>query len=277
MTQFEFLEVLFDEYDKSCFGDSPEAYRVESVFNQQPSIIDFIDRHFFCINTLHGAVDLRPEKDWHRPDLPRRADHNVEKHRTFLLEFDKGNPEGQYNDFISTQVPFSAAVYSGGKSIHFFITLTEPVSAPEYADIAKRLHMKFPNADKSTKNPSRLARLPGVLRQDTNKMQKLIELRTRVSLASLLPHLPDLPLEPARVQSESLVSSTIILARHNPEYVMQQLGIEGRNQFFFWLGQRLIEANLPKDVRRGFIEGVYAKLQNKHQFLLREARAAARV
>lgn len=258
-TQRDFLNLLFDAGDETCFA--LDKYNTELSNARLGADEVNYETQWFCINALNGS----------------RKDANVTKHRTFLIEFDNLPLDEQFNTFKDSCVPYSAMVYSGSKSHHFFIVLNEPVSAEEYAAIVKRLHLKLPACDRTTRNPSRLARLPEVIRPDTQKEQKLWHCGARVVLSELLSTLPDLPTEPVIERSNSLVSSTIVLARHNPEAVMRQIGIEGRNQFFYWLGQRLIEASLPKDVRKSFVKDVYSKLSNKTDFNLREALAAARV
>lgn len=259
MTQSKFLNTIFDNSDLTCFA-----------FDTFEVAIDVVDPDkrlsrptpFFSINALTG----------------RRSDANVEKHRTFLLEFDNIPLDEQFRLMQYSGYEYTAAVYSGGKSIHFFITLENPVSADEYASIAKRLHLAFPAADKTTKNPSRLARLPGVIRPDTGKEQILMQLYGRINNEHLLKRLPELSVESKEKSDHGqFISATLLYAQYNPEKAMQQLKIEGRNSFFFWLGQRLLETGLSKAERREYIESAYSRLENKEDFKLREALMAARV
>lgn len=260
MSQTNFLKLLFDPADRTCFAQNP--------YDTSLSVIE-PDSHFymgpyFSINAMQHT----------------RTDQNVTKHRTFLLEFDS-LPLAQQRPLVNKSgLPVSAIVFSGNKSYHFFVCLETPVSAAEYADIAKRLHMLLPDADKSTKNPSRLARLADVQRPDTQVTQALIFLGSRVSNETLLNFLPPLPVaapkEP-KTSTSRFQRMALIEARRNPDMVMRELGINGRNNFFFWLGQRLQEDNQDYNFRVTYLEDVYSNLNDQSGFSWREAKAAARI
>lgn len=248
-----FNQLLFDPEDSTCFTNTPYGTFIESVQNHTKT-------EYFCINALKGG----------------RRDDNVTKHRTFLIEFDSV-PLDQQWDLI--KVPVTAVVFSGNKSYHFFITLKEPVSAEKYAELAKRLHLAMPHADPSTKNPSRLGRMPDVVRQSTGKLQSFDYIGERISLEILESYLPTLPVfKPQTAEARNMfLSSAIIAAKHAPDEVMQEMRISGRNNFFHWFGQRMIENNMPFNQRLEFVDTCYANLRNKLQFDLSEARHAARV
>lgn len=248
-----FTQLLFDLEDQTCFTDTPYGIRPSSVVNAEPT-------EYFCINALKGA----------------RRDENVAKHRTFLIEFDNA-PLSEQCSLI--KVPYTARVFSGNKSYHFFITLTEPVSAEKYTELAKRLHLLMPDADPSTKNPSRLGRLPGVIRQSTGKIQEFEYMGERISLEKLELYLPPLPVvSPKTAEVRAMfISSLITEAKNFPTEVMNELGLKGRNNFFHWFGQRMIENNMPLSQRLEFVDIAYNNLRDKSQFDLSEARHAARV
>jgi len=126
MTQEKFLNSLFDAGQQTCF--SPDARGIEVT--TQPGKHDL----FFCINALNPALDANPTEPWHRVDLPRRADHNVICFRNFLLEIDN-MPIEQQVEHVRNLVPVTAIVFSGKKSYHFIISLTEPM--PDYDSYMK--------------------------------------------------------------------------------------------------------------------------------------------
>jgi len=255
VTQKQFFQLLFDAGDSVCLASTPfgtDTLPIASVWESSAQ--------YFCINALNGT----------------RADANVSTHRTFLLEID--NMPLLAQDKAVEHLPISAKVFSGNKSFHYFITLAEPVSAEEYASLARRLQIAAPAIDKSCKNPSRLARTPFATRPESGKLQELLFLGHRVStryLQALLPQ--EQPEGPPRKSDKLWISSTIVHAILMPDEVMNEIHVDGRNNFFFWLGQRLLEAGFSKDERRDKIKKAYDNLRNKKDFSLREAYYAGRV
>lgn len=136
-------------------------------------------------NTLQ-LVALNPIKGW-------REDMNCTAFRNFLVECDYGSQEQQLA-YIREQykMPFSAAVFSGGKSIHYLISLSEDLPNEEiWRVLAEWILAILPLADQKTKNPSRSIRVPGAIRD--GKLQTLIEYRGPVSLGDLRAWLEQFP------------------------------------------------------------------------------------
>jgi hypothetical protein len=273
MSRNKFLSLLFDEGHTSCFSDSPHGYKVSHYPGPKDT--------FFCINALHPYRDLNPTKDWHREDLPRRADSNVVCFRNFLIELDT-EPLSAQIAYVRDKIPVSSIVYSGSKSHHFIISLTEPVlDYQNYMNIARRLLLLFPEADPTCKNPSRLSRLPFAIRPETNKTQELIYLGNRIPVTEILPLLPQLPEPKIYTASTSpdkqFISALIIQAVIEPEQTMAEKGLRGRNQFFFYLGNRLKDALLDENKKLRYIEMAYSNLKDTEGFSFEEALTAARV
>lgn len=105
-----------------------------------------------------------------------RKDSNVTSFRNFLIEMDEGalTKDEQMDLARSINLPFSTAVWSGGKSVHFIISLVEPIDEPTWRKWAEALIKAVPGADPSTKNPSRFTRLPGAFRRDRQTTQNLL-------------------------------------------------------------------------------------------------------
>lgn len=128
---------------------------------------------FFVINPL-------------RPGSPRR-DQNVSVYRNFLIECDTLPLDEQLHRIRDLGMPFTSCVYSGNKSLHFIVSLASALpSRQEYDRLARRLLQAVPWADKTTKNPSRFSRTPGHQRVDTERLQRLEWLGSRVDTALLL-------------------------------------------------------------------------------------------
>lgn len=158
------MRTLFDKGEHVC--------QTDDVYGVDPKSADGIlypDYQFFCINPL-------------KPGTSRRDD-NVAVFRNILLEFDKGSLKEQL-DWLN-EVPYSILTWSGGKSHHAIISLDEPCDTrKEYDALVRRIYAKVPMADKSVKNPSRLSRTPGALRNNGSE-QVLVHNRARISQADL--------------------------------------------------------------------------------------------
>lgn len=104
---------------------------------------------------------------------------NVTEYRYALVESDAISIEQQNGIMHDLQLPIAALVYSGGKSLHAIVR----VDAGSYDEYRKRVDFLYSVCDKNglkvdrqNRNPSRLSRMPGVIRG--NKKQFLVETNT---------------------------------------------------------------------------------------------------
>ena len=104
---------------------------------------------------------------------------NVTAFRHALVESDDMPVEDQYRLLHELHLPISALVHSGGKSLHAIVR----IDAPDETEYRKRVAFLYKvceehglHIDKQNKNPSRMSRLPGVIRGDAK--QSLIETGT---------------------------------------------------------------------------------------------------
>ncbi len=167
-TQAEFLKVLFRPEEATCFANSVKVTQVTSLKEFAELIEGQPDSAlpvFFSINPM----DVNS----------KRSDEAVTSFRNFLLEFDNIPLEKQRS--LGDKIPYSSEVFSGNKSIHYIISLETPLKTrEEYDAVARRLMKAFPEADKSTKNPSRLSRFPGAHRPG-GKEQLMLHMRGPVA------------------------------------------------------------------------------------------------
>lgn len=190
----DFYNLLFNPGEGVCWTEKPYGTRVWPV-----SYYPAYDReNFFCINPLHLQADAEyPDREG-----GRRADCNVTAFRNILLEIDSMHWADQQIYMDELGVPYSTQVYSGGKSMHFIISLEEPCKdIEEYRELVFRILQKVDKADKTTKNPSRLSRAPGAMRG--NYAQSLLYVGERITKAKL-----DAWLGPAPVKASVVKSST---------------------------------------------------------------------
>jgi hypothetical protein len=119
-------------------------------------------------------------QDWHKAEQPRRADANVTAYRNIVLEFD-GMPLNEQKKFLDDRhVPYSTLTYSGGKSLHAVVCFLKPFTNKEeyqhcFQQLADILLWKI---DPSCKNPSRLTRLAGAMRNGVK--QELLYCNRRI-------------------------------------------------------------------------------------------------
>ena len=117
------------------------------------------------------------------PLLPNtnRCSKNVKEYRNFLIEYDVGfysfDEQIEHANLIG--LPFSLAIESGNKSIHFFVCLKMDIGSERYNEIASSL-VEACKSDKAVKDPARLARFPEGLRIEKNRIQTVRQIKERV-------------------------------------------------------------------------------------------------
>lgn len=102
-------------------------------------------------------------------------DADVTAYRHALVEFDGLSVEEQWNIYTQSNLPCSAVLTSGKKSVHAWVR----VDAKDKAEYDSRVKVLFDyfspyGLDPKNRNPSRLSRLPGCVRFD--KRQELLAL-----------------------------------------------------------------------------------------------------
>jgi hypothetical protein len=109
-----------------------------------------------------------------------RGDGCVKTYRHCLLEFDDLSVEDQIKFWSAIPLPVQAIIHTGGKSLHVWLDLSgETINSLEAwqqtveIDLYEKRFVPL-GVDRACKNAARLARLPGVLRPETKKMQRLL-------------------------------------------------------------------------------------------------------
>lgn len=131
---------------------------------------------FGTINTEAGA--------WirHNPSTGSK-DEDVVRFEHVLVESDNLSIEEQKKLLINLKLPITALIESGGKSVHALVKV-QAKDAQEYEQRAKFLFDYLSKhsfiVDNANKNPARLSRLPGAMRD--GKLQKL--LATKIGCSS---------------------------------------------------------------------------------------------
>jgi hypothetical protein len=167
----QFIETLFDERDFTCYSLTPRGIRITEA------------RHIMGIDDNAAFFSINP-----MDSTRTRCDAAVTKYRNILVEMDKMVLDLQDQYISEIGLPYSTAVFSGKKSIHYIISLEEPIQDEQlYRALVRRIYRAVGDdyVDHSCKNPSRFSRFPGHLRADTGQEQKLLTIKNRVSLSAL--------------------------------------------------------------------------------------------
>ena len=97
------------------------------------------------------------------------SDKNVTAFRFGLVECDDVPINEQYAMYKKLKLPIAALVHSGGKSLHAIVR----IDADTYEEYVKRMDYIYNacaknglNVDTKNRNPSRLSRMPGIMRGD---------------------------------------------------------------------------------------------------------------
>lgn len=202
------LTLMFDEGEEICVSDSQFSHyslSLDAVLGNRVALRspnETVPVREISTNDL-TMVALNPMKK-----NSNRQDSNVLTFRNFLVEIDTDSMDRQIGYLKKLGIPYSSIVWSGSRSTHTVISLSEPLpNEKTYRLIYKWiLNIAF-LSDQVLGNPSRSTRLAGTIRPETGKEQELIELRARVSHKELFawlnrwPHLAP-KLKPKKVIPE---------------------------------------------------------------------------
>jgi hypothetical protein len=180
-----------------------------------------------------------------------RRDENVTAFRSFLVELDDGALEEQFRYVKKMNMPFSACIYSGSKSLHFAITLDEDLpNEGAYRMYAEWILRIMERADQKTKNPSRSIRFAGNIRKETGREMKLLEIKNRIPLSDIMSWLSTYPDKDPRLDIAKREFSTTHELNGVPVWVWGKLHIgigedRGRNNEWFGIFMEFSKAGHP--------------------------------
>jgi hypothetical protein len=128
---------------------------------------------FVIPNSLSGAPGVAKNG---KPSL--RCDASVVDHAVAVVEFDGIPLATQVEFFAGLPLDIVALIYSGKKSIHGWISVNIHDAEEWQARVAEQLfdELTAMGVDRSCKNASRLSRMPGHLRAETGRWQRLLYL-----------------------------------------------------------------------------------------------------
>ena len=269
-----FFKALFNEGEQVCV--SPNKYAFSSISQ------DLISNEFSIESqNKDRAIYTISEDDIllvaMNPIKGDRSDRNVTSLRTFLVEIDGEDVYEQKKYIESLGMPYTICVFSGNKSLHYGITLSEDIHSEEmWRDINEWILAIVSKADQQTKNPSRSIRFPGNQRKDGKALQQqLIDIKDRVDLDILFDWLDQWPDKNPRLKKAANRRKVNIPAGTSvgiPAYIVTKLnegvGRQGsRNSEWFKVVATLASKGYSE-------EGIMAALQfyfvPEHDFTFRE-------
>ena len=152
-------ELIWSAYSYRCNGlNNGYAQPVDAV------IAGLMTKH--PINFFHGAkIGLNPAN----PNSTYRLQGNCGQIRNILIEIDDTNlsRDQQLEQVRASGLPFSTAVWSGGKSVHFVIALEHAVDLAKYQELHARILVALRGTieiDAATYKPTLYTRAPIGLR-----------------------------------------------------------------------------------------------------------------
>jgi hypothetical protein len=112
---------------------------------------------------------------------------NIAAYRNIVVEFDGIDIKKQGSLVKKMEMPFAMATFSGNKSNHYIISVSDSFrSLEEYTYYARAIYFVMGGApDPKCKNANRLTRLPGSTRADNGAEQSLIAMSSPITKSEL--------------------------------------------------------------------------------------------
>lgn len=171
------IKNLFDPEDYIHLKDKFISKSGEVIFKPKNASVTMLLNGFYGEFVCVNALDLESDG--------RATLSNISTYRSFVIEEDDTTPDEQKEKIKKSKLPFSNAVFSGNNSIHFTISLEEPLASEEeyratFRAIKSALSKYGYNADKACQNPNRLTRFPEAFNSKTDALQEVVASAKRV-------------------------------------------------------------------------------------------------
>lgn len=251
----QFLDLLFNEGETVCVSNNKYGHHSIALEDLGSNSVELLSPNG-RLNTISPQeillIALNPISGY-------RTDANCTSLRTFLVELDGEEIPEQMQYIKRLDMPFTACVFSGSKSLHFAITLNEDLThIDQYRFFAEWILNIVSLADQATKNPSRSIRYPGNLRDGVE--QKLIQLNKRITKDDLIHWLSRWPeLKPQLRDKIDNGIPSFKDARLIPPWLAKELaeGIDfsnGRNNKWFKIAISVMKAGFDYDDTVSYLE-----------------------
>ncbi len=262
------LKLLFNEGETICVSNNEFGYHsipLENALNGEVELLSPSDKTKYVSSSDLTMVAINPINGY-------RRDEKVTAFRSFLWEIDTGSIKEQAGYLKHLEVPLSAQIFSGNKSIHAVTVLDEDLSDEKrwrYLCLWGLNILKM--CDDNCKNPSRSTRIPGAYRE-SGKKQRLININRRISHKEFFDWLNQYPQCQPRVRKRKAA----LPGQANYDLLsawargMLTKGLEfknGRNQTWFALAVDFAKAGYSEEQA---IEELSKHFSEEHDFKEKE-------
>lgn len=265
------LRLLFNPGENICLSDNKFATHsipLEDAFKNEVVLIspntDVADRKVKTNDLILCAIN---------PIFGFRKDSNVTAFRSYLIELDVGSIKDQLGTLEYLKTPYTAQIFSGSKSVHTAICLSEDLpDRKTYDFIGEWIFNIVTVADRQCKNESRSIRIPGAYREP-GKKQRLIRLKERVSHEDLFYWLNQYEhLKPKPVERKVVPEGQADFSKLSPwARSMLTKGVtfrnRGRNQTWYGLAYDLGLAGFSEE---NAVEILSQRFVEEHDFKMKE-------
>jgi len=287
--QEKFLNLLMDEGETFCVAHNPYGYHSISrkdlnkpeflLTPPEPSPEQLAEGKYLKPENITldmiNMLAINPISGW-------RDDRSVTSLRNFLVEIDDGPLKEQKEYMDKTGLPYSACVFSGGKSLHFAVCLDVPLPNIEaYKMISRWILAIVTRADQQTINPSRSIRFPGNKRRvygkkvvpfEERRDQKLLICRERITQKELFNWLSKHKDKKPKINVRKKTISTNASLKSLSKWAKGEIkdGVparDGRNKTWFALGYDFCLAGFEINDTYSILEAYFAE---EHDFTRRE-------
>jgi hypothetical protein len=245
------LNLMFSpDTDNVCVSNSKYSYHSMPIYSILSGEVTLVSP-----NQSVSITKVKTETLTHlalNPIKGFRSDKNCTALRTFLWELDVGSLKSQQDYVEKLGIPTSCSIYSGNKSIHFLTVLDQDIDEKTYRLLFKWACSIGTLFDDQCGNPSRCVRIPGNIRPDTGKRQRLIDLKERVKLDDFMAWLNKYPDLMPRPPEERKRLTTGVPFDRLSGWAKKQFkdGIDfgnSRNKTWFSLGCDLAKSGYEED------------------------------
>lgn len=277
-TGVKLLNLMFRPGETICVSPNKFGYHSTTLESAMSGVVALCpkDPERSNENVLSNdllLVALNPIQGW-------REDKNCTAFRNFLVELDDGTTTEQLNYIKKIGMPYSAAVFSGNKSLHFLISLDKDLpNEKAYRKISRWVLGVATLADQKTINPSRSIRIPGAEREP-GKFQQLVEFRGKVTVAELRKWLAKYPSAEPKPKPKREPSAKGNMDRIKPWAMSSLVRIKngerpknGRNAEWFAIACEFAIAGYSEDEAVNALSQYYSE---EHDFKEREWLSAIR-
>lgn len=177
-TGAKLLKLMFKEEESICISPNKYGFHSTPLNNAFAEEISLLNTKFRDGEPLEKCIEKFPTNEMRLVALnPINGwcdDASCYRWRNFLIEMDYGPLSEQLAYIKKLEMPYSAVVFSGGKSLHFLISVEQDFKDEKtWRKVAEWILSIVTMADQNTKNPSRRIRVPGAIRD--NSKQALVE------------------------------------------------------------------------------------------------------